>query len=230
MFEDGDPLEARLRATGVVPVVALDRATDALPMAEGLLAAGLPVVEVTFRTAAAAEAITLLRRHHPDLLVGAGTILTVDQVEAALAAGAAFLVSPGLNPAVVERTAERGGRIIPGVATPSEIEAALVRGIDLVKLFPATVVGGPAFLRAVAGPYPTVRFIPTGGITAATLGDYLALPSVVACGGSWICPPDALAARDAATIERLAREALGLVRTARTRATTAAEAMAPPLP
>lgn len=204
-------LESALRAVGVVPIVALGRADEALPLADGLLAAGLPIAEITFRTAAAADAIALLSERRGDLLVGAGTVLTVRQADMAIGAGARFVVAPGFDPAVVDHCLERDVPILPGVLTPTEISQVLAREMHVAKLFPAGAVGGTAYLRAVAGPFPMMRFVPTGGVTADNLADYLALPSVVACGGTWLAKPDVLARGDEATIERLAREAVTIV-------------------
>lgn len=204
-------LESALRTVGVVPVVALGRADDALVLAEGLLAGGLPIAEITFRTAAAADAIALLSERHPDLLVGAGTVLSVRQADDAIAAGARFVVSPGFNPAVVDHCLERDVPMLPGVLTPTEIDQLLARELHVAKLFPAGPVGGVAYLRAIAAPYPMMGFVPTGGVTPERLADYLALPSVVACGGTWLAKPDVLARHDAAEIERLAREAVTIV-------------------
>ena len=219
------PLADRLREIGVVPVVALPDVEAALPLAEALLAGGLPCAEITFRTAAAAEALPLVRQHFPELFLGAGTVLTLEQADRAIDAGAQFVVAPGTNPAVVDHVLARGVPMLPGVATPSEIEAALARGLDVVKFFPAEPFGGVATLQAFAGPYPLVRFVPTGGISAANLAAYLAQPSVLACGGSWMVRRELLAARDFATITRLAAEASAIVRAARG---AAGEPAAPP--
>lgn len=208
------PLE-RLQEIGVVPVVALPDAALALSVAEALLEGGLGCVEVTFRTEAAAAALPLIRDRFPDLLLGAGTVLTTGQADLAIDAGAQFVVAPGMSPAVVDHVVARGVLMIPGIATPSEIEAALACGIDLVKFFPAEQLGGVATVKAFAGPYPHVRYIPTGGITPANLGSYLALPQVVACGGSWMVKSDLLAARDFAEVTRLAREAVAIVAASR---------------
>ncbi len=204
-----------LRGLGIIPVAVLARPDEANPLAEGLLAAGLPIAEITFRTAAAADAIALLRERHPSILVGAGTILSIEQADVAIDAGARFVVSPGLNPAVVDHVLGRGIPMLPGVYTPSEIETALAHGIDVVKLFPAAQAGGPDYVRALAGPYRTVGFVPLGGISPANLAEYLALPSVVACGGTWLAKADVLARGDVAEIERLAHEAVTIVREAR---------------
>jgi 2-dehydro-3-deoxyphosphogluconate aldolase/(4S)-4-hydroxy-2-oxoglutarate aldolase len=205
-------LEASLRAVGVVPVVAVDRVAAAVPMAEALIAGGLPCAEITFRTDAAAAAIEALRGRFPDMLVGAGTVLTTAQVDAALAAGAMFVVAPGFNPAVVDHCLTRGVPVTPGVVTPSEIEQALARGLHLVKFFPAEAMGGVEYLRAVAAPYPMMSFLPTGGVTVDNLPQYLALPTVAACGGTWLCKREVLARGEFGTIEALARVAVEVVR------------------
>ena len=198
-------LTVALFDAGVVPVVTVSRPEQALPIAKALLAGGLTCVEVTFRSAAAPAAIEAIRAHLPALLVGAGTILTTAQADAAIAAGASFIVAPGLNPTVVDHVLGRGIPMLPGVCTPSEIEQALARGLGLVKLFPAGAMGGVEFLRALAGPYPTVRYVPTGGITPANVAEYLAVPFVAA--GEW------------ETIRGLAADAAAMVR--RARSTTA---------
>jgi 2-dehydro-3-deoxyphosphogluconate aldolase/(4S)-4-hydroxy-2-oxoglutarate aldolase len=207
-------LEA-LGVCGVVPVVRLPRPDIAVPLARALRDAGLPCLEVTFRAGGAGEAIAAIRREMPEVVVGAGTVLTIDQAREALDAGAAFVVSPGTNPSVVEHVLSQGTPMIPGVATPTEIEANLSRGITTMKLFPAEVLGGVAFLRAVRGPYPGVRFMPTGGVTAANLAAYLTLPNVVACGGTWIAPVERLEGGDMAAVAALAAVAAAIVRAAR---------------
>lgn len=211
----GPEFEARLRAIGVVPVVALTRVGDAIPLAEALLAAGLPCAEITFRTEAAAAAIEAVRRRFPDMLVGAGTVLTTAQADAASGAGAQFVVTPGFNPVVVDHCIAHGMPITPGVVTPSEIEQAYSRDLRLVKFFPAGPMGGIPYLKAVAGPYPMMRFLPTGGVTIENLPDYLALSTVTACGGTWLCKADLLDRGDFGMIEQLAREAVAVVRRVR---------------
>lgn len=205
----------RLGDRGLVPVVEIPSVDRAVPLGRALLAAGLPCAEITFRTAAAADAIRVLRDACPDLLVGAGTILSTEQADAALAAGAAFLVAPGFNPRVVEHARELDVPMVPGVCTPSEIERALASGIETLKFFPAEVAGGVAFLEAIAPVYQAARFLPTGGIGPSDLADYLALPNVLACGGSWMVKKDLIAAGDFATIERLTAEAVQLARSVR---------------
>jgi 2-dehydro-3-deoxyphosphogluconate aldolase/(4S)-4-hydroxy-2-oxoglutarate aldolase len=185
-----DAATERLEAAGVVPVITIEDAARAPGLGEALLAGGLPLAEITFRTDAAADAIAELRRAVPDVLVGAGTVLDADTVDRALGAGAEFIVAPGLNRAVVQRCHERDVAVIPGVATPTEIEAALALGLRLVKLFPAEALGGLPYLQAIAAPYRGVRFVPTGGIGPANLDAWLANPAVAACGGSWIATAD----------------------------------------
>ncbi len=208
-------LTAALLDAGVVPVVTLARPEQGVPVAEALLAGGLTCAEITFRSDAAAAAIEMIRSRVPALLVGAGTILTTAQADAAIAAGASFLVAPGFNPAIVDHALGRGIPMLPGVCTPSEIEQALARGLHLVKFFPAAAMGGVAYLRALAGPYPMVRYVPTGGIAAGDVAGYLALPSVVAVGGTWLAAGDLVAAGAWETIRSLASEAAAIVGRAR---------------
>ncbi|WP_341720631.1 bifunctional 4-hydroxy-2-oxoglutarate aldolase/2-dehydro-3-deoxy-phosphogluconate aldolase [Micromonospora sp. FIMYZ51] len=186
----------------IVPVVVLDDAAHAEPLADALAGAGLPVAEVTFRTPAAAEAIARMASHGA-VTVGAGTVTTVAQVDAAVRAGARFVVSPGFSAAVLRRCAEHGVFALPGAVTASEVMAALDEGVRVVKFFPAATSGGPAAISALAAPFGQVRFVPTGGIDAASAGDYLALPSVLAVGGSWMVPRTAVAAGDFARIAEL---------------------------
>jgi 2-dehydro-3-deoxyphosphogluconate aldolase / (4S)-4-hydroxy-2-oxoglutarate aldolase len=208
-------LTAALLGAGVVPVITLARPEQGEPVAEALLAGGLTCAEITFRSDAAAAAIEMIRSRVPALLVGAGTILTTAQADAAIAAGASFIVAPGFNPAIVDHVLGRGIPMLPGVCTPSEIEQALARGLHLVKFFPAAAMGGVAYLRALAGPYPMVRYVPTGGITAGDVAAYLALPSVVAVGGTWLAASDLVAGGAWETIRGLAAEAAATVRRAR---------------
>lgn len=200
----------RIGDIGVVPVVKIDNAADAVSMGRALLAGDLPLAEITFRTAAAEEAIGNLSRDVPDLLVGAGTILTVDQVKRAVDAGARFIVSPGFNPKVVDYCLANAIAATPGVCTPTEIEAALERGLDVVKLFPAGASGGLEYLKAVAAPYGSVKFIPTGGVDATNLRDYLSFKQVFAVGGTWIAKDTSIAAGKFDEITRLAREAVSI--------------------
>jgi 2-dehydro-3-deoxyphosphogluconate aldolase / (4S)-4-hydroxy-2-oxoglutarate aldolase len=183
----------RLRAIRVVPVIVIDSPHDALPLAAALADGGLPCAEITFRTAGAVEALTLIARERPDFLVGAGTVLTQQQADRALEAGASFAVSPGTNPRVVAHCSDIGLPFYPGVATPSDLEAALELGVRTVKFFPAEPMGGVKFLKALAAPYAEVSFMPTGGVSRDTLAGYLAFPRVVACGGSWMAPAEWIA-------------------------------------
>ncbi len=187
----------------------------AVPLAEALVAGGLPCVEITLRTPGALAGLEAIRRRFPDILLGAGTVLSVDQVDAAVSAGADFIVSPGTNPALVELCGSRGVPILPGVCTPSEIEVARALGLGNVKFFPSEPMGGAPFLRALCGPYRDISFVPTGGITPAVLPDYLALPQVLACGGSWMVKPATIAAGEFAAIEQLAAAAVALVQASR---------------
>lgn len=179
-----------MRALRVVPVIIINDPKHALPLAEALAAGGLPCAEITFRTAGAADALTVIAKHRPDFLVGAGTILTPEQADQALGCGAQFAVAPGMNPRVVEHCMKIGLPMFPGVSTPTEIEAALELGVRTVKFFPAEPSGGIRYLKAIAAPYGELDFIPTGGITRDSLGDYLSFRRVVACGGSWMAPPE----------------------------------------
>ncbi len=183
----------RLAEHRLIPMVVMDKAEHATAFGEVLIAGGLPVVEVTFRTPAAEQSIRNLAKQR-DLIVGAGTILTTEQADRAIDAGAKFLVAPGTNPKVIEHVLKRGLPMVPGVATPSEIELAASLGAQVLKFFPAETMGGVAALKAFAGPYPDAQFIPTGGITPELLPRYLRLPSVVACGGSWLAPRELLTA------------------------------------
>jgi len=181
--------------TRVIPVLSAASADEAERVCRALLAGGLTTVEITFRTDAAAEAIRRVAALD-GLTVGAGTVLSVEQLHAAVDAGATFAVAPATNPEVIEAANRAGITFIPGAATPSEIDRARSLGCDVVKIFPASIVGGPPFLRSVSAVFPDVRFIPTGGVTADNLADYLAVPSVLACGGTWICAePDLTEAR-----------------------------------
>lgn len=204
-------LAAALSASGILPVVTVARPDQAVPLAEALIAGGLPLIEITFRSDAAADAIRAIRAGAPGMLVGAGTVLTTAQADAAIEAGAAFLVSPGFDAAVVDHALGRDVPVMPGVATPSEIQAALSRDLRLVKLFPAAVLGGTAYLQALQGPYPMMRFVPTGGVTAANLADYLALGCVAAVGGTWLAKAATVAAGGWDEIEQLTREAVAIV-------------------
>ena len=198
----------RIGELGIVPVVKLDRAEDAVPLGQALIEGELPVAEVTFRTAAAEKSIRNLTENLPDLLVGAGTVLTRDQVKQAVSAGAKFIVTPGFNPSVVDYCIENSIPVTPGVNSPSQIEMALERGLDVVKFFPAEQSGGLPMLKAMSAPYGAVRFIPTGGIDPDNMVAYLAFPKVFAVGGSWMVKPELVTAGKFSEITRLAREAV----------------------
>ena len=193
---------------GIVPVVAIEDAGDAVALANALIQGGLPVAEITFRTAAAEEAIKRIAAEVPDLLLGAGTVLSVEQAEKAVAAGAGFIVSPGFNPKTVAWCQDKGVPITPGVCTPTDIEEALGMGLRVLKFFPAGAYGGIATLKAMSAPYGMVRFIPTGGVSAANLNEYLSFDKVLACGGSWMVKSDLISAGNFARIVELTREAV----------------------
>jgi 2-dehydro-3-deoxyphosphogluconate aldolase/(4S)-4-hydroxy-2-oxoglutarate aldolase len=199
---------ARLR---LIPVIVLEKAEDAWPLAQALKAGGLPCAEVTFRTAAAEASIREIARDQ-DILLGAGTILHPDQVDRALAAGATYIVTPGFNPKVVQRCKERLVTVFPGVATPTEIQMALDAGVDVVKFFPAESLGGIKTLKAIGAPYSMVRFIPTGGIGPEKLSEYLAYKAVLAVGGSWMVTSELVKASRFDEITRLAAEAVALAK------------------
>ncbi len=202
----------RAQQIGLIPVVAIPASQYALPLAEALLEGGLPCAEITFRTAAAAESIAQIKQRFPELLLGAGTVLTTAQVDAALNAGAEFIVSPGSNPTTIDYCQQKGITIFPGVCTPTEIELNLEKGLSVMKFFPAEPAGGVKFLKAICAPYKDVRFIPTGGIETKNIGDYLAIPQVVACGGSWMVKPELMKENNFAEVKRLAMEAVALVK------------------
>jgi 2-dehydro-3-deoxyphosphogluconate aldolase / (4S)-4-hydroxy-2-oxoglutarate aldolase len=194
----------------VIPVIVLSDVAHAVPLARALVAGGLPVVELTLRTPVALEAIRAIAHEVPEILLGAGTVVTPGQAKEALDAGAQFLVSPGSTPSLLGAMADTGLPFLPGTATVSEVLAVLEAGFSEMKFFPAEASGGAAFLKAVAAPVPAARFCPTGGITADSAAAYLALPNVGCVGGSWLTPADALAAGDWARVERLARAAAAL--------------------
>lgn len=200
----------RILSKRIVPVVVLDDADSAEPLAEALLAGGLDIMEITFRTAAAEESIRRIAARFPEILLGAGTLLEEDQVARAKDAGAVFGLAPGLNPKIVARAADLGLQFSPGVMTPSDVEQALALGCRLLKFFPAEVAGGPAMLKALAGPYAHtgVKFVPTGGVTSGNLGSYLELPVVAAIGGSWMVDKQLVNAGKWEEITRITREAL----------------------
>lgn len=202
----------QLRQMRLVPVIVIDDAHRAEGLATALVNGGLPCAEVTFRTAAAADAIQRMAAAHPEMLVGAGTVLTREQARAARDAGAKFIVAPGFSAAVVDYCLENGIPVFPGVCTPTEIEMALGKGLKTVKFFPAEPIGGVNYLKAISAPYGDVDFIPTGGISTKNVHDYLAFKKVIACGGSWMAPADAISAGDFKRIEDETRRAVAAVR------------------
>jgi 2-dehydro-3-deoxyphosphogluconate aldolase/(4S)-4-hydroxy-2-oxoglutarate aldolase len=203
-----DNILQRIGELGIVPVVKLDKAEDALPLGKALLEGDLPIAEVTFRTDAAEESIKALTKGLPELLVGAGTVLTRDQVKKAVDAGAKFIVTPGFNPSVVDYCVGNNIPITPGINNPSQIEMALERGLSVVKFFPAEQSGGLPMLKAMSAPYGSVRFIPTGGIDAKNMVAYLAFDKILAVGGSWMVKPELVAAGQFDEIARMTREAV----------------------
>ena len=201
-----------LRTMKIVPVIVIDDSADAIPLGAALTEGGLPCAEVTFRTPNAAAAIARIAGEMPQMLVGAGTVLTPQQAARALEVGAKFIVAPGFNAAVVDHCLERGVPVYPGVCTPTEIEMALGKGLQVLKFFPAEAAGGLAFLKAVAAPYAGVEFMPTGGINLANLPPYLGFKPVVACGGSWIAPTEWIALKQFDRIRAETEKAVRLVR------------------
>lgn len=197
-----------LSLNGIVPVIKLTDAKDAVPLCSALKDGGLPVAEITFRTAAAEESIRRVAEALPDVILGAGTVLTIDQVKRAVAAGARYIVSPGFNPKVVGYCIENDIPVLPGCSTPSDIEAALEMGLKTVKFFPAEAVGGLAAIKAMSAPYGDITFVPTGGINEKNLLEYLAFPKILACGGSWMVKDELVAAGDFAGITALTRSAV----------------------
>lgn len=204
-------LTEKLRTIKIVPVIALDNAADAVPLGAALRESGIPVAEITFRSPAAAEAIRRLRDADPDILIAAGTVLNAAQAKAAQQAGADFIVSPGFNSNTVKACQDMDIPITPGINNPTAIEAALEHGIDTVKYFPAEASGGIPMLKALLAPYAMLKIMPTGGINAKNIRDYLAIKNVIACGGSWMVEKSLLAAQNWAGIRRLGKEAVALV-------------------
>lgn len=198
----------KISKIGIVPVVKISNACDALPLAKALCAGGLPCAEVTFRTDAAADAIKIMTSNFPQMCVGAGTVLNTAQVDAALNAGAKFIVSPGFNPRTVKYCIEKNIPVTPGISIPSEIEQAIEFGLDVVKFFPAEQSGGLAKIKAMAAPYTNMKFMPTGGINAGNLTSYLDFNKIIACGGSWMVPGELINAGKWDEIEQLTREAV----------------------
>ena len=200
-----------IQKIGIVPVIAIENKEDAIPLAKALNNGGLPVAEVTFRTDAAEDAIKLISKEFPNMLVGAGTVLTIEQVDKAVNAGAKFIVSPGLNPKIVEYCIKKGIDIVPGCSSPSDVEIALELGLEVVKFFPAEAAGGLEMIKSMSAPYTKVKFMPTGGINAKNLTTYLDFNKIIACGGSWMVSKDLLKEKNFAEIERLTKEAVELM-------------------
>ncbi|EKB18936.1 bifunctional 4-hydroxy-2-oxoglutarate aldolase/2-dehydro-3-deoxy-phosphogluconate aldolase [Aeromonas veronii] len=201
----------QLQALKVIPVIAIEQAEDIIPLGAALANNGLPVAEITFRSAAAVEAIRLLRQSQPEMLIGAGTVLNREQVIAAKEAGATFIVSPGFNPNTVKACQELNIPIIPGVNNPSTIEAALEMGLTTLKFFPAEASGGTVMIKALLAPYTQITLMPTGGISTHNINEYLAIPRVIACGGSWMVDKKLIAEKQWEEIGRLTREAVAFL-------------------
>ncbi|WP_199450654.1 bifunctional 4-hydroxy-2-oxoglutarate aldolase/2-dehydro-3-deoxy-phosphogluconate aldolase [Vibrio harveyi] len=204
-------IKEQLKALKVIPVIAIDKAEDIIPLGKVLAENGLPAAEITFRSAAAAEAIRLLRETQPDMLIGAGTVLNREQAIAAKEAGATFIVSPGFNPNTVIACQEIGIDIVPGVNNPSTVEAALEMGLTTLKFFPAEASGGINMVKSLLAPYTDIELMPTGGINPANIKDYLAIPRVLACGGTWMVDKKLIEAGNWEELARLTREAVALV-------------------
>lgn len=202
----------KMQVLGVVPVIKIDNAKDAIPLAQALYNGGLPCAEITFRTDAAEEAISLIHKTFPEFFIAAGTVLTVEQADKAMAAGASLIVAPGFNPTVVRHCQVKGYPVIPGVCTPTEVEAALSLGLTHLKFFPAEAAGGLKMIKAMSAPYTMIRFMPTGGINAKNLTDYLSCKAIFCCGGSWMVPGDKINEGKFDEIEQLTREAVELVK------------------
>ncbi|ENM8062415.1 bifunctional 4-hydroxy-2-oxoglutarate aldolase/2-dehydro-3-deoxy-phosphogluconate aldolase [Vibrio vulnificus] len=204
-------IKEQLKALKVIPVIAIDKAEDIIPLGKILAENGLPAAEITFRSAAAAEAIRLLRETQPDMLIGAGTVLNREQAIAAKEAGATFIVSPGFNPNTVKACQEIGIDIVPGVNNPSTVEAALEMGLTTLKFFPAEASGGINMVKSLLAPYTDIELMPTGGINPANIKDYLAIPRVLACGGTWMVDKKLIEAGNWEELALLTREAVALV-------------------
>jgi 2-dehydro-3-deoxyphosphogluconate aldolase / (4S)-4-hydroxy-2-oxoglutarate aldolase len=201
-----------LHNIGIIPVIKISNAKNTVPLAKTLYAGGLPAAEITFRTDAAEESIRQIAQNVPEVCVCAGTVLTVENAKIAVDAGAKAIISPGTNLEVVRWCMENNIPVIPGCATPTEVEACMRMGLDVVKLFPAEVVGGTKLLKALSGPYAGVKFMPTGGVTEKNVSDYLTLPNVLCCGGSWMVPEKLLDSGDFVKIEELVRGAAAIYR------------------
>ena len=204
-------LAEKFQKFGVVPVVVLEDTKDAAPLAKALVEGGLPCAEVTFRTEAAEASIRLMAEQYPEMLIGAGTVLTKEQVDAAVNAGAKFIVSPGFDPEIVDYCLEKEIPVLPGCISPSEVAQAVKRGLNIVKFFPAEAAGGLAMIKAMAAPYTSLKFMPTGGINAKNLEEYLSCDKILCCGGSWMVKGDLVKAREFDKIREMTKEARQLV-------------------
>ena len=202
----------KISKIGIVPVVVLDDAKDAEPLAEALIKGGLPCAEVTFRTAAAEESIRIMAQKVPEMLVGAGTVLTTEQVDRAVAAGASLIVSPGFDPEIVDYCISKNIEVVPGIVTPSELAQAVKRGLTRVKFFPAEAAGGLKMIKAMCAAYTTVRIMPTGGINAKNISEYLECDKIFCCGGSWMVKGDLIKAGEFDKIKDMTAEAVALVK------------------
>ena len=208
-------MEQRLEEYGVVPVVVLKDTKDAIPLADALIEGGLSCAEVTFRTDAAEESIRLMSEKYPEMLVGAGTVLTIEQVDRAVNAGTKFIVSPGFDPEIVDYCLDKKIPVFPGCITPSEVAQAVKRGLKVIKFFPAEQAGGVAMIKAMGAPYNMVKFMPTGGISAKNLSEYLSCSNIVCCGGSWMVKGDLITEGKFDEITSLTKEAVELVKSIR---------------
>ena len=211
-----EELLKQIECMGILPVIKLNDAKDAVPLAKALCEGGLPCAEVTFRTDAAKESIAVMTKAYPEMLVGAGTVLNTEQVDEAVEAGAKFIVSPGLNPDTVEYCVKKGIPILPGCSSPSDIEQAIKYGLDVVKFFPAEPAGGLKYIRAIAAPYTMMKFMPTGGINPQNVREYLAYDRIAACGGSWMVKNTMIENNEFDRIEELVKEAVEIVKESRT--------------
>lgn len=205
-------MEKQLKEFGVIPVVVIEDAKDALPLADALVEGGLACAEVTFRTKAAQESIRLMHEKYPDMFVGAGTVLTTKQVDEAMQAGAKFIVSPGFNPEIVDYCLEKNIPVLPGCVTPSEVALAVARGLKIIKFFPAEQYGGIKTIKALAAPYTSVKFMPTGGINSKNLREYLESDKIICCGGSWMVKEELIKNSEFDKIREMTKEAVALVK------------------
>lgn len=205
----------KIKELGVIPVIAIDDANDALELGKALIEGGLPVAEITFRTAAGKDAISIMAKEYPDMLIGAGTVLSIEQVKEAISVGAKFIVSPGFDPEVVDYCLENNIPIFPGCVTPSEVMQAIKRGINIVKFFPAGEFGGLKMIKAISGPFQNIKFIPTGGVNADNLRDYMSSDKVLACGGTWIAKKDLINNKEFEKIKGIVKEAVSIVKEVR---------------